>query len=252
MADHACGECRADKRLDPPATLFLSPDLAVHQPRSNSPDLITLAADEFNKDAPTSAGPILLLAASLEGGLVVLALACSWLFEIPLVATDEPVSLQLVLKQGCLGAIPLLVALVFVEWLPIPDFIRFRRLMRATVVPLFRQLSVSNLLLVSCLAGLGEEVFFRGIVQTLLDRMFDPRLSPGLGIVLAGVVFGFAHSISRMYVGLATLVGVYLGWLFWYSNVIWVPVVTHALYDFLALIYYIYLRPDVSHDLGEL
>jgi membrane protease YdiL (CAAX protease family) len=56
-------------------------------------------------------------------------------------------------------------------------------------------------------------------------------------VAVTSVVFGLAHLITPLYGVLAALVSVYLGWLFLeYENLV-VPMVTHAMYDFVALVY---------------
>jgi len=43
---------------------------------------------------------------------------------------------------------------------------------------------------------------------------------------------------------LATVTGIYLGWLYWFSGGLVVPVLAHALYDFIALIVITRIEPD--------
>jgi membrane protease YdiL (CAAX protease family) len=55
---------------------------------------------------------------------------------------------------------------------------------------------------------------------------------------VAGVLFGLVHSITFTYVVLATLMGVYLGWVWLYADHnLLVIVITHALYDFVVLLW---------------
>jgi hypothetical protein len=77
----------------------------------------------------------------------------------------------------------------------------------------------------SCLAGLSEEVFFRGILQ------------PEIGLALASLVFGLLHAISLPYVVWATLMGGYLGCLLQLTQHLWVPIITHTLVDLVGLWY---------------
>ena len=56
-----------------------------------------------------------------------------------------------------------------------------------------------------------------------------------LALLLASLLFGLAHAITRTYVVLATVFGIYLGWLWTASGNLLVPIVAHALYDFVAL-----------------
>jgi membrane protease YdiL (CAAX protease family) len=55
--------------------------------------------------------------------------------------------------------------------------------------------------------------------------------------VVASVLFGLVHAITRAYVVIAALFGAYLGWLWLVTGDLTVPIVVHALYDFLVLVY---------------
>lgn len=76
-------------------------------------------------------------------------------------------------------------------------------------------------------AGLGEEVLFR--------YFFHPLV----GLFGAAIIFGILHWLSLSYAVLATLLGLYFGWAFEQTHQnLWVPVLGHALYDFVALLLY--------------
>lgn len=93
--------------------------------------------------------------------------------------------------------------------------------------------STSELALLAALAGISEEVLFRGVVQVALARVL-----PDLGALLAaGVLFGLVHFASRAYAILAGIMGLYLGVLFLVRGSLLAPIITHGLYDFIALIY---------------
>ncbi len=57
------------------------------------------------------------------------------------------------------------------------------------------------------------------------------------GLAVASVVFGLLHAVTPTYAVLAALIGVYLGGLWQVTGNILTPIVTHALYDFLLLVY---------------
>jgi hypothetical protein len=65
----------------------------------------------------------------------------------------------------------------------------------------------------------------------------EPWVATTAAILIAGVVFGLVHWITRAYALYATLMGVYLGVLFvWFDNLL-VPMIVHGVYDFVALIW---------------
>jgi len=91
-------------------------------------------------------------------------------------------------------------------------------------------------------AGLGEELLFRGVFQYQLSALSESWLgSRGcsiLSIGLSSVVFGAMHAVTPLYSVLATLASIYFGSLsLSYGQNLAVPMVCHALYDVGALFY---------------
>jgi membrane protease YdiL (CAAX protease family) len=98
--------------------------------------------------------------------------------------------------------------------------------------PLFAPCTLLDLALLSLLAGFGEEVLFRGLIQGALTAWWGP----GPALAAASLLFGLCHAVNGAYAVLATVMGGYLGWLFLASENLLVVIVAHALYDFIALI----------------
>lgn len=88
------------------------------------------------------------------------------------------------------------------------------------------ELRLQEVLLLSCAAGVGEEVLFRGALQTVLGAH---------GLWVSSLLFGALHAMTFTYFSLATLIGLYLGALFEWSGNLLAPILVHALYDALAL-----------------
>ena len=88
-----------------------------------------------------------------------------------------------------------------------------------------------RIVMMALAAGVCEELLFRGVFQSFADR-FMPTV---VAILLTNVIFGALHWRTALYAMIAGLVGVYLGWLYWFSNSLVTPMITHALYDFIAL-----------------
>jgi uncharacterized protein len=87
--------------------------------------------------------------------------------------------------------------------------------------------------LIAALAGVGEELLFRGFLQT---KLIDWTNAP-IGLVLASLLFGAAHALSKTYFLLATLIGLFFGWLAVHYHDLVAPIVAHTVYDFVALTY---------------
>jgi uncharacterized protein len=133
---------------------------------------------------------------------------------------------------GVLATPPLLLALVWVLQRPVG---RLRRLVDFVVGELGPALvgrSAAELALLAGLAGLGEELLFRGVVQAGLARLVPVPLA----LLSASVLFGLAHFATSTYAVVAGLMGLYLGGLFLVQGSLVAPIVTHALYDLVALL----------------
>jgi CAAX protease family protein len=176
------------------------------------------------------------LAIAIEGGLAVLAVLLAWTFHLPLKG-------QLVLSGfqqfgravllGILATLPLLAMfwwLVHATW---PAARRLRELVERLIYDLFPRASLLELAVISAVAGVSEELLFRGVLQPLIGRW----TTPVVGLIIASIVFGLFHAASLLYFALAALVGAYFGWLVLEFCDLVSPIVAHGLYDFLALAY---------------
>jgi membrane protease YdiL (CAAX protease family) len=116
---------------------------------------------------------------------------------------------------------------------PGPLFRPVKQFLADVLVPLLGPCNVLELALIALLAGVSEELLFRGVVQAVLVR----ELSFGWGLFLTSVLFGLLHAITLGYALLATALSVYLGLVWVGSENLLAPIVAHFLYDFVALVY---------------
>lgn len=86
---------------------------------------------------------------------------------------------------------------------------------------------------ISLLAGICEEALFRGVLQVFVAS----HSSELIGLLIASIIFGLAHAVSVAYGVIATLIGIYLGGLFLLTENLMAPVICHAVYDFIALLW---------------
>jgi len=138
---------------------------------------------------------------------------------------------------GVLAAAPLLAAMLSCERLPFAPLKRLRALVDQQLVPLFAPLSIFELAAISLAAGFGEEVLFRGFIQSGLATWIGPPSGTMGGLLWAAILFGACHWLTPTYALLATVVGIYLGLLYLWTDNLLAPLVAHAVYDFLALVY---------------
>jgi membrane protease YdiL (CAAX protease family) len=87
-------------------------------------------------------------------------------------------------------------------------------------------------LLVSVLAGVSEEITWRGVQSTLLAAIVG---SPWLAVVLSALMFGAAHLTQGWKAaGIITMFGLGFQALVWMSGSLYVPMLVHAAYDIVA------------------
>ena len=191
---------------------------------------------------------LVLMAVVFEGGLGVVAVALGWVLGYQPLDRVEWTAMALAL--GTAACLPLMALLWICTRLPIQPFTNLLRVVDEFLVPMFRHCRVLELAVISALAGLGEEMLFRGVIQEVVAG----SLGVWAGLAVAAVLFGLVHLITPTYALLAGLMGVYLGWLWIETGNLLVPITAHAVYDFLALVYLAKIRPlgsDGGYDGGN-
>jgi membrane protease YdiL (CAAX protease family) len=197
---------------------------------------------EFETERPRTAR-ILLFAFLGEGALLLIGMLWILWRDLPFTWSDPfrvssaaATAIGLMTAAG-LAAIQLILLRVVPERGPVHAL---RRLYREVLFPMFRASTPIEIVAISVLAGVGEEVLFRGAVQ------------PELGLIATSLVFGAFHVGGRLTMALgiwAACTGALLGWLAIATGGLLAPIVAHIAYDALALSY---LRwgpalPDASH-----
>ncbi len=195
---------------------------------------------------PSSSPHFLVQAAAFEAGLVFLASLLGWMLGQPPSATFQWNVGSLF--WGVVATLPLLAMFWLCRRLPWTPLAEMRTLVEKQIVPMFQGSNGLDLAGIAFLAGVGEELLFRGVLQASLADWFArwlPHQASGvqaaswMAVVGAAVIFGLMHAVTLGYALFATVMGLYLGWLWMVSGNIAVPIVTHALYDFVALTYLI-------------
>ena len=98
-----------------------------------------------------------------------------------------------------------------------------------------------NLFVMAIMAGITEEILFRGVIQKGLKRFFK---NPHVAIWSAALIFSVIHmefegSIARMGLG-----GVF-GYLYFYSKNLWYPIIAHALHNGITIVVAIMYANDM-------
>lgn len=186
-------------------------------------------------DEPLPPPSFALTAAIFEGSLAIVAVSLGWLFDVgPLETLNWTAEGAL---WGTAGVLPPLALLAFCLVAPWRSIRSLRRVVERLLVPLFQHLSVVELAVISILAGVGEEMLFRGVLQATMAGWLEGTPGVIVALAAASLLFGFAHAITPAYLVLATLIGAYLGGLWLWTGNLLAPIIAHAAYDFIALWY---------------
>lgn len=94
------------------------------------------------------------------------------------------------------------------------------------------------------LAPIYEELLFRGIIL----RRFTLRWSPQKSIIISSVIFGIIH-LNPINVVFAFALGCVLGYAYFKTKNIFVPMILHSFSNFLAFLQYVYTNQTAELDL---
>ncbi len=173
--------------------------------------------------------------AAFEGGLALLAAVIGGFIGIdPLAAVKWSPG---AIGWGLLGSLPLIGMLLVTVWIRWEPLRRVADTVDEVLCRFFRHAGWIDVAAISFLAGLGEEMLFRGVLQAGLAEWIGGTPGAFAGLALGAVVFGAAHAVHRPYFVVATMMGLYFGGLFLHFENLAVPIIVHAVYDFVAILY---------------
>ncbi|HUB25264.1 MAG TPA: ABC transporter permease subunit/CPBP intramembrane protease [Tepidisphaeraceae bacterium] len=142
-----------------------------------------------------------------------------------------------------LGLIPLANGLVWLQnWLHILPYNASD--MEGYFAPTLQAHPVLAPIVIGLLAGVCEELLFRGPIQAALLR----RLPVGMALTCGGLLFAAIH-MDLPGMPARTGLGIVLGWIVWRSGAIWPAMLMHAVYDGVQLAW-VARAQDVTPDTG--
>ncbi|MDC0274302.1 MAG: CPBP family intramembrane metalloprotease [Planctomycetaceae bacterium] len=169
----------------------------------------------------------MMLATLFQGGLLLSGIVIAHWLGISLNMHWSTTSIV----RGVLATLPMLVFLWWVlltTWKPLRDL---REILVEQLGPLLARCSLVDLIYLSILAGVSEEILFRGAIQ---NGLLGLGLWPAL--ILTNLIFGICHAASFTYFLYALAAGFYLTAVAGISPQNLLPaILTHSLYDFVAL-----------------
>ena len=131
----------------------------------------------------------------------------------------------------------------------LPAIERIKTIVLETLGPALAACRWYDVLLLAAVAGFGEEALFRGALQPLFERSSaSTGFAWAIGLLASNLIFGLLHFITPTYALLAGLMGVYLGLLLDVTGTrnLLIPVLAHALYDYLAFLLLIRAAREVD------
>ena len=132
---------------------------------------------------------------------------------------------------GLLATIPLVLGLLALERWPPSWLGDVRDTIQETLGPLLLQAGLSGRISLSLAAGVGEEMLFRGLLQDWVASWMGPIVAVAAG----ALAFGACHAVSKPYLVLTTIIGVFFGILYVLTGNLVAPIVCHAAYDVVAM-----------------
>ena len=191
---------------------------------------------------PQERSEFLNFAGLIEGGLALAALSIGWCVSINPV---EHLSWDwLAFGWGVLATVPTFAIFWLTYRYPVGSLRKIRDFLSRELAPSLSNLHWYDLVLLSILAGVSEELLFRGLLQPWIGRACD---SAGAGQFLSNLVFGVVHWVTPVYALLACVIGNYLSWLMTLTKPhnLLTPIVTHTIHDYLAFLMIVaeYRRP---------
>lgn len=167
-------------------------------------------------------------AIAFQGGIALVALLALWLFGIPV--QNDGLGTAVAVLLGTLAGVGTYGVLYLLSRVPgfhSPTMTRHLLDLRRFVL----DYSWPVLITLALLAGFGEELLFRAVIQGW------PAAAgyPWLGLLAGALLFGLAHCLSLAYFAVTALMGLALGLAYLHSNSLLLVMVWHGVYDLIAI-----------------
>ena len=166
-------------------------------------------------------------------------------------------------KMIVLAVASILVAQFFIEYLvelnqkiPLPSALSFLNEYQKKAEEITNAMmnfkDIGHLIFVSIVVALipaiGEEFFFRGL---LLGDLLKGKIHPGIAIPVTGLIFAVSHMEYDNTIAIWAL-GSFLGYLYYVSGSLWLPIAAHFTNNFLAvLMKYFFNLGMISEDVAN-
>lgn len=134
---------------------------------------------------------------------------------------------------GSLAAIPLLIFIEIVRRIPCEAVRKLESLSEDGLFKALSRLTALELILISICAGVGEELLFRGwMLNWMAQAGGEPTIHHVIAAVIgSSIIFGLVHPMTKLYIVIATIMGIYFAVLLVWTENLLIPIAAHAAYD---------------------
>ena len=173
-----------------------------------------------------------IMACVFEGSLILVAVVLGWVAGINPFA--EIHFSESAVAYGLMGTLPLFVILLAFYQFQFDSVQEIHRILNDTLGPSMHRYHWTDLLVLAAIAGIAEEILFRGVIQPWIESSWGMMA----GLIGSNIIFGLVHAVTPLYAVLAGLVGIYMGIFLDVGEQrnLLTPIVIHGVYDFLAFI----------------
>jgi membrane protease YdiL (CAAX protease family) len=167
-----------------------------------------------------------------EASLVLVAVFLGWVAGID--PFENIYFSETAIAFGVIGTVPLFLMFLVLEKMQGESVTAIRKLLLNTLGPGLHRYHWTDLFLLAAIAGVSEELLFRGVIQPWIETSWGITA----GLIVSNIVFGLVHAVTPLYAVLAALVGIYLGLSLDYGGErnLLIPIIIHGFYDFLAFV----------------
>ncbi len=185
------------------------------------------------KPQPSHPEKFINMAFWFEASLIGVAWLIGWFAEINPIANLYFSTEALV--DGITATTPMFILFLLFYQYPVGPLYPIKKSLLDIMGPLLSSCRWYELLILAAVAGISEEILFRGVLQPWMEV----SLGVSAGLIVSNVIFGLLHWITATYALIAGLIGLYLAYMMDVSEPrnLLTPIVVHGLYDFLAFVF---------------
>lgn len=194
---------------------------------------------ETEYDEITFSGKSTLSLVGAQSALVIVAVIAANIIGVPNNGLGDGFTIDSEsIKYGILGTVPLFVLAFVLDYVEkeVPALQAVSKATQRSVLALLGGVRIPLIAIgvsmaLGAAAGIGEEMLFRGVLQSELGERFGDIIA----LTSSAVIFGALHAVTPLYAIIASLASLYFGELYLQSHNLAVPIVCHGLYDVGAL-----------------